>query len=269
MARRLGSDSAAQPRGCLMKLAAQVVQEMKGKSRAACPLYQEIMEHVLSRYDPVFAKDSFSKKYAELAADPEWFANSLVANAALEGYGAEQIWKFSNTLDSDEYAQQVRQHALDESRHSTMFISALDLVFPGLRQASGKDVQVQIAALQPRYSQYKHPEIIKSALEDRLFEVDSIKELIQVHITEIRALVLQYMLRNVMLAHAPKENAQRLVRISDSLIADEGRHIYYSARIFENYAASNRDMFFHYFEFYMQRFNELTLEELSREELEL
>ena len=114
--------------------------------------------------------------------------------------------------------------------------------------------------------------IQKVDFSERLFEIESINELIQVHITEIRALVLQYMVRKAFLKHAPKNNLERLIRISDSLISDEARHINYSAEIFEHYAnksSLNKELFFFLFEQRMKDFNQLTELEIEREEIEL
>jgi len=252
-----------------MKLGEQVVQELRKLKFPHFPLYEAIMTHALETNQPIFASDKFSLRYLELAEDDEWFANSLVANSCLEGYGSQQIWKFSNKLDNDLYAERVRKHALDESRHSTMFITILGLVFPGVLDSVDQETARKIDQMQPRFTQEKHPAIQKVTAEERLFELETINELIQVHITEIRALVLQYMVREAMKRHAPADNLPRLLRMSDSLIADEARHIQYSAEIFENYAVQNKDMFFEMFEARLHDFNELTKEELAREELEL
>lgn len=251
-----------------MKLASQVIGELRAISQRF-PQYESFIKHAFVTSRPIFAHDSFSKKYHELSQNAEWFANSLVANACLEGYGAEQIWKFSNRLDNEHYAARVRQHSLDESRHSTMFVTILGLTFPSDVAEIDKDTHEKIYNMQPRYSKKAHPPILKCTLEERLFEVESINELVQVHITEIRALVLQYMVRAALIRHAPEKNLKRLMQMSDSLITDEARHISYSAEIFEAYSKKHPDFFFSVFEKHLRDFNELTQEELARENLEL
>ena len=255
----------------LMKLAEQVIGELRNIQAPKYPMYEKILSHAFDFNNPLFAEDKFSLKYLDLAENPEWFANSLIANSCLEGYGSEQIWKFADCLDNDNYAEKVRKHALDESRHSTMFITALELVFPNVLNTVDDDTKSKIAQMQPNYHK-KSPPIQKVREEDRLFEIESINELIQVHITEIRALVLQYMVRKAFLKHSPNENVARLMKISNSLITDEARHINYSAEIFEHYANKsklNSELFFFLFEQRMKDFNELTLMEIEREEIEL
>lgn len=254
-----------------MVLAEQVIAELRKLHSRRYPLYERILNHAFSTHKPAFADDKFSKRYEELAVDGEWFANSLVANACLEGYGSQQIWKFSNLLDNDHYADKVRAHAMDESRHSSMFVSALRLTFPGVLDEADEATREKIAQMQPRFSGQRHPPIEKVPVDERYFEKESINELIQVHITETRALVLQYMVRRAFQLHAPARNMDRLMRISDCLISDEARHIDYSAEIFEHYAArdGNADYFFQCFEDRLCEFNALTLEELEREGLSL
>jgi hypothetical protein len=125
--------------------------------------------------------------------------------------------------------------------------------------------------MQPRFSKTNHPVIKKAPEQDRFFEKESINQLIQVHITEIRALVLQYMVRKAFIQHAPSKHAARLSRMSDLLIGDEARHIEYSADIFEHYASRDgqADYFFHCFEDRLRDFNLLTQEELEREGVSL
>lgn len=252
-----------------MNLASTVIAELNHIEAGKYPLYENILTHALDANSPIFTKDSFSNAYRELASDAEWFANHLVANSCLEGYGSQQIWHFSNKLDNDEYAKKVRQHALDESRHSTMFISILNLTYPELK--IDEKTQKRIDEMQPKFTTFNHPEINKVSKEERFFELESINELVQVHITEIRALVLQYMVREALIFHAPEKNRERLMMFSNSLIKDEVKHIKYSAEIFEHYAAKdgNRDFFYQMFEDRLYDFNELTQEELEREEIDL
>lgn len=140
-----------------MKLAKQVIGELRKIDFPQYPCYEKILNHAFNSNDPLFAQDKFSLKYAELSNERVWFANSLIANSCLEGYGAQQIWNFSNLLDNDEYAEKVRQHALDESRHSTMFISALKWTFPGLLDSVDAETLKKIKNMQPGFSSTKHP----------------------------------------------------------------------------------------------------------------
>ena len=231
------------------------------------PIYEKIIQHCYND-PPPFVQKFYGRRYFELARKSEWFANSLVANSALEGYGSTQIWKFSIEFDDDRYSEALRQHALDKSRHSTMFIRMLELTFPGIKYDAA--TAATLTKLQPRYTKRKHPPTLKRPREELLIGRAALDELIQVHITEIRALILQYLLRPVLLTYAPEMNTATLTSASDVLIRDEGKHIRYTAEFFEEAAGAGEEEFLlEAFSFRVREFNELTLEELEREEIEI
>lgn len=244
-------------------LATIVRANLKAINTADSPLYDAILENAVLLAPPPFAENQFGRRYFELARNSDWFANSLVANAALEGYGATQIWKFSNRVASDEYAAAVRQHARDESRHSTLFIAMLRMVFPGA--TIDEDTETALAGMQPRFA-LKEPPVAKRPEAELMSGDLLLDELIQVHITEIRALVLQYLLRSALLAYARPPHDHRLERMSARLIRDESRHIGYTARIFEKEAREgSREFLFDAFHSRLRDFNDLTMIELERE----
>ncbi len=247
-------------------LADIVVENLRAIGLPRHPTYEDILSHAVISAPPPFAENWFGRRYFELARKAEWFANSLIANAALEGYGATQIWKFSNKIENESYASAVRKHALDESRHSTIFVTMLKLVFPGAHIDS--DTAKTIDQLQPHYSAKSHPPIEKSPDGEVYCGERLLHELIQVHITEIRALVLQHLLRPTLLAYSPSSSRNRLDALSRSLIRDEARHIEYTAEIFEAAAASgHKDFIVESFESCMREFNDLTMVELAREKV--
>lgn len=226
--------------------------------------YQRILDHSFEAASPPFGEAWFGRAYFELARDKEWFANSLVANSALEGYGSRQIWKFSNKLNNDEYLEEVRKHALDESRHSTMFVSMLKLTFPGI-SIDEKTAQ-RIEDQQPRFSRSNLPREDRLPVEMRLTEDAALNELVQVHITEIRALVLQYLLRSVIEVYVPAQNRKRISMFTTSLIRDEAAHIQYTAKIFDAAAQAGKlDFLTNLFEARVRDFNDLTLLEFERD----
>jgi hypothetical protein len=250
----------------MQTLADIVIENLRAIGLPQHPIYEEVLTHAVITAPPPFAENWFGRRYFELARSAEWFANSLIANAALEGYGSTQIWKFSNKVDNDAYAAAVRKHSLDESRHSTIFVTMLKLVFPGAHIDT--DTAKNIDDLQPHYSAKSHPPIEK-APEGQLYRGERLlHELIQVHITEIRALVLQHLLRPTLLAYSPSSARNRLDALSRSLIRDESRHIEYTAEIFESEAAGGcKDFIFASFESCMREFNDLTMIELEREKV--
>jgi hypothetical protein len=147
-----------------------------------------------------------------------------------------------------------------------MFVRMLGLTFPDAHIPD--EDRRQIERRQPRYTRSKHPPIERPAQGNGMSETEALTELIKVHITEIRALILQHLLRPLLLAHAPVENRRTLVSASDVLIRDEARHIAYSAIFFvEAMNRGMRDFMFDTFEREARVFDEITLEELEREEI--
>jgi hypothetical protein len=277
-------------------LSLRVLEVLSRHAPAHRPNWQSMLGHALDSHPAVFASSAFADHYRQLAADADWFADSLVANACLEGYGSQQILLFANQLSNPVHAQLARWHALDESRHATVFILALDLVFPGLLASQDDSIRAQVRSMQPfmNESDIRHENASLNARGEspagsqtthaqpaQPSEVDhsqtltpeaAIADIIQVHITEIRALVLQELVREAFLRHAPQSNVKRLLRISDQLIADEGRHIAYCADIIEQAAtrsADTADQLHEEMAMHMRNFNELTHEELERQSIEI
>lgn len=245
-------------------LASLVMQNLRDITARDYPEYARILDHGFSAAPPPFSMNWFGRRYFELARDPEWFANSLVANSALEGYGSTQIWNFSMRMHQDEYIEAVQQHSLDESRHSTMFVSMLHLTFPGLSMDAVTEERIRTQ--QPRYSRHNLPGARRLEPEHRMSPDDSISELVGVHLTEIRALVLQYLLRAVIEVYAPASSEKRIGMFCASLIRDEARHIDYTAGIFEALAREGQaDLLAEMFQKRIREFNDLTMIELERE----
>lgn len=239
-----------------------VIENLRDHQLPILPMYEEILDYAVSTVPPPFGQNWFGRRYFELARSADWFANSLVANAALEGYGSRNVWAFSNKVSNQEWANAVRVHALDESRHSTMFVTMLKNVFPNMEM--DETTSQQLDALQPKFSRKNHPTISYEPTADAVV----LNEIVGIQITEIRALVLQLLLRPVLLAYTPVELRDLMAKYSSILIRDECRHIQYSAEIVENVAKSGgRNFLYETFINRLREFNELTMVELEREKL--
>ncbi len=255
----------------MQPIAELVISHLKHVCNSEYPNYAKAINAALTADGVAFGEQWYGKRYFDLASDAEWFSNSLVENSRLEGFGATQIWRFSNRLVNREWAALARQHAMDESRHSTMFVSMLELTFPGI--LDDKVLSDRLGSLSPHYSRTKHPSTdITDDKSMHLQGEDALDELIQVHLTEIRALVLQYLLREAILVHSPEASHPRLRQFVNSLIKDETRHIEYCASIFEQELVSVPARKDYIFETMIKRqldLNELALEEVDNEIVEI
>lgn len=229
-------------------------------------LFEDMLVHAMDVAPPPFGENWFGRQYFELARDVDWFANSLVANAALEGYGSRQIWNFSNKIDNDSYVDAVRLHSLDESRHSTVFVKILSLLFPNTE--IDPEIQRQIEELQPHFNSTNHPSAVKLPESQRYDNEQFLSEIVGIHLTEIRALVLQLLLRPTILAYSSDSSRRKLDSLSSMLIRDEARHIEYAANIIQKEAVNGHtDLLYTLFEERLREFNEVTMIELERDKI--
>ena len=174
----------------------------------------------------------YGNYYRQFARNPEWFANSLIANAAEEGNGSRKVWQFARCIKDPKIAELVRNHSMDESRHSTMFVGLLNIIFPTQLSANFRS---QLQALSPNYYHHKHP--TKEPLSDnRMLEPKMVMdEIIKINLLEIRALILQLLMRPVLQAYATPKDLAKVTTMSDLFIYDETKHIEYSAYCIGNY----------------------------------
>jgi len=210
------------------------VKALRDHAGDACPHYRQALISACKKSPPPFGARGYGDIYRDAATDPYWLATSLMTNAQREGEGAEHLWDLAACTPDARIAWQIRQHAIDESRHSRAYIAMLDLVFPG---AVDEEFHAQLTTLSPAYtrqssllpqdgSPYAHP--------------ITVDELIQMNIAEIRTRVHHLLQRPMLLAHCPADRRKRLVRMLDTLLLDETRHIAYTAALIEEFARNGQ-----------------------------
>jgi hypothetical protein len=237
---------------------------MKSYGIPAPPTYARLLREACETHSPPHGMAWYGNMYRQLARKADWFANSLILNADKEGFGARQLWRFSVLMEDAQLAEQVRLHSMDESRHSNMFVGVLDLIFPSSLEASFRE---QLRQLSPRYTARNHPPTTLAG-PDELLSADRVMEgLMEGNLTEVRALILQLLLRPVMQAYAPVEHREKLLRVSNRLIHDETKHIEYSAHFIERYAQQHPERARAAMLDAQKRVNDASLEEVSVEGL--
>lgn len=215
------------------------LQYLKSYGIPAPPTYTAFLREACEAHPPPHGMAWYGNMYRQLARNPEWFANSLIINADKEGFGARQLWKFSVRMENTQLAEAVRLHSMDESRHSKMFVGTLNLLFPS---ALEEGFRQQLQELSPGYTPRTHPPTTLADPSEILPARRVMDDLIQGNFTEIRALILQLLLRPVLQAYGRPEDRPRLLRVSEALIRDETKHIEYSAQFIERFAAQgNRE----------------------------
>ncbi len=196
----------------------------------AWPHYRKALITACKKAPPPFGTRSYGEIYRDAAIDPYWMATSLMTNAEREGEGAGHLWDLAACTSDARVAGQIKQHAIDESRHARAYIAMLDLAFPG---AVDEEFHTQLATLSPGYTRLSplHPH--DGSPYANPITVD---DLIQMNIAEIRTRIHHLLQRPMLLAYCATERKERLVRILDTLLSDETRHIAYTAALIEEFA---------------------------------
>ncbi len=199
----------------LQRYGCQISEDYKTFLREACEIQP-----------PPHGMAWYGNFYRQRARKAEWFAHSLIANAVEEGNGSRKVWQFSRHIQDSECAELVRSHSIDESRHSNMFVALLNILFP--TQLS-ENFRAQLQNLSPNYYHHKHPTtepISSDCILDTKMVMD---EIIKINLLEIRALILQLLLRPVLQAYSTPQDLAKVTTMSDLFIYDETKHVEYSA----------------------------------------
>jgi hypothetical protein len=207
------------------QVADEILTTLDAAGAGRLPEYAAGLRAACAASAPVFGTARYRRHYRELARDPGWLAISLVVNAEKEGEGARKLWRLAGRAGEPEVAEQVRHHALDESRHALVYLALLDTVFPG---SVRDEDRLRLRELSPRYRSGDRPARRRRATRRRVLD-----ELIQMNIGEIRTRLNQLLLAPAARRCCPARGRRRLTRMLTALLADETRHILYTAGLLE------------------------------------
>ena len=188
--------------------------------------YIAVLREASEIHPPPHAQAWYGNMYRQYARKPEWFANSLILNAFEEGNGSKQVWQFWQRVANQDFAKRIHDHSIDESRHSKMFATLVNILFP---MSLDEELRTQLKSICPEYSQENYPLTTPVSAKEVMDESLVMDELIQINLLEIRALILQLLLRPVLQTYAKPEDVAKVTRMSDQFIFDETKHIEYSA----------------------------------------
>ena len=187
--------------------------------------YASALRAACAAAPPPFGTAWYGRRFRALAVDPGWVAASLIENAACEVEGAGKIWSLAARTRDPEIADAVRRHAVDESRHALIYLALLDAAFPG---AVAARVRRGLDRLSPGFRDRDRPPVRRPLPERRVLD-----ELIQMNVGEIRTRLNQLLLTPVITTVCPPTSRPRVRRMMASLLADETRHIAYTAHLIE------------------------------------
>jgi hypothetical protein len=241
-------------------VAGLTLDALEAHSPANLSNYARALREATAATNPAYGLAWYGDRYRDVAGDPDWFIGSLVDNAWVEGEGARKLWILSARCADAAISQQIRRHAIDESRHAQYYVRMVDVLFPN---SISDQLRPELAALSPRYLPTSAP---PAGLPAKTSE-QLIDDLVQLNIGEIRTHINQLLLRPV--AHAYCLDHDALQRILHRLMRDETRHIHYTARILEQFARRGRGALVHdLFCSHMDDFNTVTLREVGEDQFD-
>jgi len=206
---------------------------------------------------PPFGMRWYGEKYRSLATNGEWLAASLVANAKKEGEGSRDLWALAGRTEDLGVAEKLRRHAIDESRHALLYLSILEIVFPG---AVGADARPTLRGeLSPGYTVRQAPPRSSPAASREVIDA-----LVQINMGEVRTRINQLLLTPVITAWCPVARRRTLSGLLASLMRDETRHIRYTAELIDHAVAVGNGHFVRrIMAERLHEFNQITLAEVG------
>jgi hypothetical protein len=223
--------------------------------------YNTALRSACKSHPPPYGEAWYGESYRNLAVDPMWLVQSLIANAQKEGEGSRKLWALAGRTDNSHIREQIRLHAIDESRHALIYLTLLDQAFP---DAVDDETRASLKTLSPQYASTDQPPTERASDFDIILD-----EIIQMNIGEIRTRIHQLLMRPVINLHCPPDNRARLIRMLDAILMDETRHIAYTAQIIDDHVPtygpkSITDLFASR----MAEFNGITLREVGEHTFE-
>jgi hypothetical protein len=201
----------------------------------ALRVYGAALDEACNRFPPSFGHKSYGEIYRSFAVNPEWMAISLISSAEREGDGASRLWSLAACTPDSKLSELVKQHAIDESRHSRWYVAMLNLVFP---DAADETIQVFANGLSPGYTATMPLNAIDGSPFSHPVTLD---DLVQMNIAEIRTRVHHLLQRPALLAHCPMSERGRVTEILNRLLHDETRHVLYTAELIEQFALEGEE----------------------------
>jgi len=223
-----------------------------------CSRYFSGLRQALRDEPPPFGTRDYALVYRSLAIEPRWMAVSLITNAEREGDGSERLWSLAACSLDGEHRQLLKRHACDESRHALMYLTLLNLSFPG---AVSAEFGSELRQLSPGFSMGQDLFPVEGS---PYAKVPTIDDFLQMNIAEIRTAIHHTLQRPALSEHCPAGNLPKLTKVHDILLTDELSHIAYTAVLIEKCARdTDASSMATLFRKRFRDFNAITTEELG------
>ncbi|WP_035792325.1 hypothetical protein [Kitasatospora mediocidica] len=220
------------------------------------PHYTDALTAAFQDVQPVFARPRYAEFFWHCATTvPGYAARVTLANGPAESEGSEKLFTLWQGVHHDDVAaEQVLQHARDESAHSRLFVRLTETAFPAfLPPGAG----TRLAATMPDIRTRPLDKTSVSVPHEHLID-----HLVQMNIGEIRTRLHMHLFAPIIFGFTPTQEKPTSRRILESLVKDEVRHIGYTALLMEQWATDGAgERIRALYQNRLHIFNELTVEQ--------
>lgn len=241
-----------------MTFAEEVLLTLRDFTGEEFPYFTDCIRQSFAQVDAVFTRPQYGEFFFHCASTVTgWLSRVLLANSQAESDGSRKLCKLWRGLQTgSSLSRDVMVHALDESRHSRIFVRIVGYSFPSALNAEKLESQ--------RKSLFQADATNLQKSRTPISEGRVIDHLVQMNMGEIRTRAHMMLISPVVYFLTPEENKRRIRGYLEGLLTDEIRHISYTARVIEMACAEGS--YSRIFKLYTERleeFHAITIEQTS------
>lgn len=191
------------------------------------PRYTESVRYAFSQVAPIFVRPRYGEFFWHCCSTvPGWLPQVVLGNAQAESDGSTKLLSLWQQVNyNKEIEDRVLLHAIDEARHSRLFVKMVDMSFPGVFDDG------LIGDYRKSLARIDKSKLSKSTAP--IEETELIDHLVQMNMGEIRTRLHMELIAPALLAFTPPDSKDELTRRLEGLAHDEIVHIGYIASILE------------------------------------
>ena len=212
------------------------------------------MQNASKQVDVIFFRSQYRELFWHCVSTvPGWLSQVVLGNAQAESDGSAKLLRLWQDVNFNKAVEkEILIHAIDEARHSKLFVKLVKLAFPSLFPPSF------LARFKSNLTTIDSKVQLKS--DTPIDTVSLIDHLVQMNMGEIRTRLHLDLIAPVLHEITPDESKNELEHILQGLGHDEIKHISYIALILEEMCADGDEALI--CDLYIRRlrdFNEFTL----------
>lgn len=197
------------------------------------PYYSCFLREAFEAVQPVFMRKRYAEFFWNCSTSVPGYIERVIENSSVgEAEGSVKLFELWRGVDyNKQVANQILRHALDEARHSGIFLRLTNTVFPEF--LTGDDIALRKSNL-PDTKALQRKDVSDNIT--RVPEHHLIDHLVQMNIGEIRTRLHMHLFAPILYNLAPDAKRQQVRGWLSGLVNDELRHIAYTALLMEQWA---------------------------------